>query len=125
MCSIIRSRCTAATRCARSRSCASLEESVDGFTFPRTPASAGVAHSSAPPALLRQMAATRSRLADLIRMHKPDVVHAHSPILDVFPALWAGRRAGVPVVYEVRARCADAATDHGTKSERSVRYKLS
>ncbi len=103
----------------------SLEESIDGFTFHRTPASAGVAQSSSPPALLRQMAATRSRLADLIRMHKPDVVHAHSPILDVFPALWAGRRAGVPVVYEVRALWEDAATDHGTTSERSVRYKLS
>jgi PEP-CTERM/exosortase A-associated glycosyltransferase len=101
------------------------EESVDGFTFHRTQVAPEVAASSAVPALLRQMAATERRVASLVRRHRPDILHAHSPILDALPALWAGRRAGLPVVYEVRALWEDAATDHGTTTERSLRYRLS
>ena len=104
---------------------ASLEENVDGFTFHRTPAPASIVESRTPYALARQIAATRKRISDLIRSHAPNVVHAHSPILDAFPALWAARRAGLPVVYEVRALWEDAATDHGTASETGARYKLS
>jgi PEP-CTERM/exosortase A-associated glycosyltransferase len=36
-----------------------------------------------------------------------------------------GRRLGIPVVYEVRALWEDAAVDHGTTREGSVRYRLS
>ncbi len=101
------------------------EETVDGWTFHRTPVTKAVAASSTPVALLRQMFATARRIAELAREHAPHVIHAHSPILDAFPALWAGRRAGIPVVYEVRALWEDAATDHGTATERSARYRLS
>jgi PEP-CTERM/exosortase A-associated glycosyltransferase len=101
------------------------EEIVDGWTFHRTPVSPTVARSSAPIALVRQMRATHDRIVELIRRNAPHVIHAHSPILDAFPALWAGRRAGIPVVYEVRALWEDAATDHGTASADSVRYRLS
>jgi PEP-CTERM/exosortase A-associated glycosyltransferase len=40
------------------------------------------------------------------------------------PALRVGRRLGLPVVYEVRAFWEDAAVDHGTTHEGSVRYRL-
>jgi PEP-CTERM/exosortase A-associated glycosyltransferase len=101
------------------------EEIVDGWTFQRTPVPGALAQSSSPVSLLRQMAATARRIAELAREHAPHVIHAHSPILDAFPALWAGRRAGIPVVYEVRALWEDAATDHGTASEGGARYRLS
>ncbi|HVO91164.1 MAG TPA: glycosyltransferase, partial [Casimicrobiaceae bacterium] len=100
-------------------------DTVDGWIFHRTPMAAGIATSSAPTALMRQMLATQRRIAELIAAETPDIVHAHSPVLNAFPALWAARRAGLPVVYEVRALWEDAATDHGTTRERSVRYRLS
>jgi len=99
-----------------------LEETAEGFAFHRTPRPPGAA-SSGPAALTRQMLATRRRIGDLIREHKPDVINAHSPILVGLPALWAGRRAGIPVVYEVRALWEDAAVDHGTAKERDTRYR--
>jgi PEP-CTERM/exosortase A-associated glycosyltransferase len=40
------------------------------------------------------------------------------------PALRVGQRLGIPVVYEVRAFWEDAAVDHGTTSEGSLRYRL-
>ena len=48
---------------------------------------------------------------------RPDILHAHSPVLNAIPALWVGRRLGIPVVYEVRAFWEDAAVDHGTSRE--------
>jgi hypothetical protein len=53
------------------------------------------------------------------------VLHAHSPVLNVLPALWVGRRHRLPVVYEVRASWEDAAVDHGTTAQGSLRYRLS
>jgi PEP-CTERM/exosortase A-associated glycosyltransferase len=100
-------------------------ETVDEWTFHRTPVPRAIADSSTPIALLRQMKATARRISALIQAESPNVIHAHSPVLDAIPALWAGRRAGLPVVYEVRALWEDAATDHGTTEERSARYRLS
>jgi glycogen synthase len=40
------------------------------------------------------------------------------------PALRVGRQLGIPVVYEVRAFWEDAAVDHGTTTEGSLRYRL-
>jgi PEP-CTERM/exosortase A-associated glycosyltransferase len=101
------------------------QEVVDGWTFHRTPFPAADAQSSAPFKLVRQMAATHRRLASLIDQFAPDVLHAHSPVLTVYPALWAARRAGIPVVYEVRALWEDGAVDHGVTRPGSVRYRAS
>lgn len=70
------------------------------------------------------MAATGRRIDQLVREFRPDVIHANSPVLNVLPALWVGRRRGVPVVYEVRAFWEDAAVDHGTTQEGSLRYRV-
>jgi len=68
------------------------------------------------------MRATANRLDEVIEDVKPDVLHAHSPVLNAFPALTVGRRRDVPVVYEIRAFWEDAAVDHGTGSAVGPRY---
>jgi PEP-CTERM/exosortase A-associated glycosyltransferase len=45
-------------------------------------------------------------------------------VLNAIPALRVGKRLGIPVVYEVRAFWEDAAVDHGTAAEGSLRYRL-
>ena len=64
------------------------------------------------------------RLMEVVTRVKPDILHAHSPVLNAIPALRVGRRLGIPVVYEVRAFWEDAAVDHGTTHEGSLRYRL-
>ena len=72
--------------------------------------------------LMRRLAA---RIEKVARQERSQVIHAHSPLLNGFPALWAGRRLGVRTVYEVRTFWEDAAVSHGTHGETSVRYRLS
>jgi len=100
------------------------EEAVDGLHFYRTPPSRS-ALSRLP--VLDQwalMQATAQRLRTVARQVRPHVLHAHSPVLNALPALEVGRELGIPVVYEVRAFWEDAAVDHGTTTEGSLRYRL-
>ena len=100
------------------------EEDVDGLHFYRTPAAAGML-AGLP--VLDQLAVVNTlaaRLDEVIDRECPDILHAHSPSLNGLAALRAGRRHGVPVVYECRAFWEDAAVDHGTCREGSVRYRL-
>jgi glycogen synthase len=95
-----------------------LHEEVDGWTMHRTPSATGVG-------LLAQMRLTAARIDALVRHERPDLVHAHSPVLNALPALWVRSRLKVPVVYEMRASWEDAAVDHGSTREGSARYRLS
>jgi len=70
------------------------------------------------------MSQLSDRLADVVKIVKPDILHAHSPVLNALPALQVGRSLGIPVVYEVRAFWEDAAVDHGTSREWGIRYRL-
>ena len=97
---------------------AARQEVVDGLTFHRTPAPPGIG-------LLAQMRLTAARIDELVRAERPDIVHAHSPVLNALPALWVRLSRRVPVVYEMRASWEDAAVDHGTTAERSLRYRAS
>jgi PEP-CTERM/exosortase A-associated glycosyltransferase len=100
------------------------EETVDGLTFFRTPAPA---QPSLPvPGLgeVAQMKATQARLLQVAQQVQPHIIHAHSPVLNAMPALRVGRQLGIPVVYEVRAFWEDAAVDHGTTQQGSMRYRL-
>ncbi len=56
---------------------------------------------------------------------QPDILHAHSPCLNGLAAIRAARRHRLPFVYEMRASWEDAAVDHGTTTEGSIRYRLS
>ena len=100
-------------------------EDVDGWRFHRTSFKAGWRSSMPAGGYFDEMAATRGRLQPLVESFRPDVIHAHSPVLNALPALRVGRSFGVPVVYELRALWEDAAVDHGTTTEGSVRYRLS
>ena len=95
-------------------------EEVDGLLFYRTKSGPGY-----PPVLSewRQMRQLEKRLEKLAAEIRPDVLHAHSPILTAIPALRVGRRLSIPVVYEIRAFWEDAAVDHGTTVEGSLRYR--
>lgn len=99
------------------------EEDVDGLHFYRTQWRPGTL--SRLPVVLEWalMRATALRLEQLARLLRPDILHAHSPVLNAVPALRVGRRLGIPVVYEVRAFWEDAAVDHGTSSEGGLRYR--
>jgi PEP-CTERM/exosortase A-associated glycosyltransferase len=100
-------------------------DDVDGWRFHRTPFKRGWRSSMPTGGYFDEMAATRRRLRSLVASFRPDVIHAHSPVLNALPALRVGRQLGVPVVYELRALWEDAAVDHGTTTEGSVRYRLS
>ncbi|MDZ7752503.1 MAG: TIGR04063 family PEP-CTERM/XrtA system glycosyltransferase [Gammaproteobacteria bacterium] len=101
-----------------------LEEEAEGLHFYRTPAAQGplarlpVANQWA---VVDRLA---RRLDQVIPREKPDLLHAHSPALNGLAALRAGRRHGLPVVYECRAFWEDAAVDHGTSREDGLRYRL-
>ena len=94
------------------------QETVDGLTFLRTPSRAGMG-------LLAQMRLTAQRLKEAVADSRPDLIHAHSPVLNALPSLWVGRQTGLPVVYEMRASWEDAAVDHGSTREGSLRYRVS
>jgi len=100
-----------------------LVEEVDGLTFHRTPWTPGAVDRVPVLRERAQMRALEARLLEVARELKPDVLHAHSPVLNAFPALNVGRRLGIPVVYEIRAFWEDAAVDHGTTTEGSLRYR--
>ena len=93
-------------------------EEADGLTFYRTPSTQGIG-------LLAQMCLSAQRLRDVVQKTQPDIIHAHSPVLNALPSLWVGWRLNLPVVYEMRASWEDAAVDHGTTVEGSFRYKIS
>jgi PEP-CTERM/exosortase A-associated glycosyltransferase len=100
-----------------------LVEEVDGLVFHRTPWSPGMLERVPVLRERAQMRALELRLLEVARELKPDVLHAHSPVLNAFPALLVGRALDIPVVYEIRAFWEDAAVDHGTTTEGSLRYR--
>lgn len=100
------------------------EETVDGLHFYRTPLAAS-ALAKLPVLNQKQVIdGLVRRLSEIIPQIKPDVLHAHSPSLNAIAALRAGKKFGIPVVYEVRAFWEDAAVDHGTSTEGGLRYRL-
>jgi PEP-CTERM/exosortase A-associated glycosyltransferase len=99
-------------------------EEAGGWRFHRTPMRLGSARGNGA-GLLREMLATAGRISELAQSFRPDILHAHSPVLNVLPALWVGHRRRIPVVYEVRALWEDAAVDHGSTTEGSLRYRTS
>lgn len=102
----------------------SAVEEVDGLRFYRTSPSRSALFRLP---LLNQWDVVRTlarRIEEVAAIEKPDVLHAHSPALNGLAALRAGRKLGLPVVYECRAFWEDAAVDHGTSREGGLRYRL-
>lgn len=109
----------------KQQGCTAEEEEVDGWHFFRTPITAD--SDIRLPGLdeISFMRTVESRLQEVAERVRPDILHANSPVLNAIPALRVGKRMGIPVVYEVRAFWEDAAVNHGTTSEGSLRYRLS
>ncbi|OYY89624.1 MAG: glycosyltransferase, exosortase A system-associated [Sphingomonas sp. 28-66-16] len=97
-----------------------VDETVDGIDFHRTVPPAPM---PSPLAELREIGAFSRRIADVVDRFKPDILHAHSPVLDALAALRVARRYRLPLVYEIRAFWEDAAVGNGTGTEGSLRYR--
>jgi PEP-CTERM/exosortase A-associated glycosyltransferase len=100
------------------------EEEVDGWKFYRTAAAAAPKFNVPGAGEFALMGQVERRLLEVARAVKPHLIHAHSPVLNAVPAQRVGKRLGIPVVYEVRAFWEDAAVDHGTTTEGSMRYRV-
>ncbi|MEJ7927274.1 TIGR04063 family PEP-CTERM/XrtA system glycosyltransferase [Sphingobium sp. AN641] len=97
-------------------------EQVDGLTFHRTPGPPSTGN-----ALLREwrdIAAHADAIEQLVGEWRPDIIHAHSPVLNAIAAQRVARRHGIPMLYEIRAFWEDAAVGNGTGAEGSPRYWL-
>lgn len=97
-------------------------EMIDGMTYYRT---GPVSPVSLPMVSeFDLMYRLYKRIIQVAAKEKPDLIHAHSPILNGIPAIRAARRLNIPIVYEIRAFWEDAAVDHGTYAENSWKYNL-
>lgn len=96
-------------------------ETVDGLTFYRSPK-----HSPAisPLGEWREIAALEKGVDALVDMWKPDLLHAHSPVLTALAGLRVAQRRNLPLVYEIRAFWEDAAAGNGKNREGGLRYRL-
>lgn len=100
------------------------EQQIGEWMFYRTPPAEGLAAKLPLIQHRAQMNVVQARLAEVVDVVRPDILHAHSPVLNALPALEVGRKRGIPVVYEVRAFWEDAAADLGTAREWGPRYRL-
>ena len=98
-------------------------EDVDGLRFYRTPVAKGTLARIPVGKELALMKQLETRLEEVAREIRPDIIHAHSPVLNALPAIKVARKLGIPVVYEIRAFWEDAAVDHGSTQEGSLRYR--
>lgn len=95
-------------------------EIVDGIDFHRTSAPKPMA---SPFGELCEISAFARRIGQVVREFQPDILHAHSPVLDAIAARRASRRYRVPMLYEIRAFWEDAAVGNETGTEGSWRYR--
>ena len=98
-------------------------ERIGDWEFLRTPLPNGWASRLPWARELKIMADLGHRLDQVVADVRPQILHAHSPVLNALPAIRAGRRHGLPVVYEVRALWEDGAASHGTHGEGGLRYR--
>ena len=101
----------------------SARERIGGWEFLRTPMPTGFAAKLPWLRELKIVSDLDRRLDDVIGEVRPCILHAHSPALNALPAIRAGRRHRVPMVYEVRALWEDAARSGGTQGIASLRYR--
>lgn len=95
-------------------------ETLDGLTFYRTPGAmrGGLVGEAA------GLAAHVRAIDRAVEAFQPDILHAHSPVLDALAGLAVARRRRLPLVYEIRAFWEDAAVGNGTGTAGSARYRV-
>jgi len=97
-------------------------ETVDGLTFHRTPKPTGWMAEKPVLREIAEVSATARALRTLAETVRPDILHAHSPVLNAMAAQRVADAMGLPLVYEIRAFWEDAAVSHGTCREGDLRY---
>ncbi len=96
-------------------------EVMDGLTFHRTQ---GQPSGFAGLREWREISALCDAILALAEYWRPDIIHAHSPALDGIAAIRAGKRLGIPVVYEIRAFWEDAAVGNLAGTQGSLKYRM-
>ncbi len=96
-------------------------ETVDGLTFHRAITPLAL---PGPISELAGIHALSKSVSALAKTFKPDILHAHSPVLNALAALPVSRALNIPLLYEIRAFWEDAAVGNGTGSEGSIRYRV-
>jgi PEP-CTERM/exosortase A-associated glycosyltransferase len=99
-----------------------LHEKINGISHWRTPAC-----SQGLPPLVREytlIRALQKTLISIIAEWRPDVIHAHSPMLVGLPALSEATKRMIPLIYEVRDLWENASVDRGKFRENSTAYKV-
>lgn len=98
-----------------------LFEIIDGIPHFRTE---NPRHRLPSPAKeLQSMWSLQTKLSSVVHQWKPDVIHAHSPMLVGLPALKVARFNRIPLVYEVRDLWENASVDRGKFAADSPFYK--
>jgi glycogen(starch) synthase len=97
-------------------------ETVDDLTFHRV--SGRSQGRIAPLAEWRDVKRLSAGIDALVRGWRPDLIHAHSPVLGALAAAPVARRHKLPFVYEIRAFWEDAAVGNGTGREGDLRYRV-
>ncbi|MEQ1725117.1 MAG: TIGR04063 family PEP-CTERM/XrtA system glycosyltransferase [Sphingopyxis sp.] len=93
----------------------------DGIRFFRTN---GVSSGPSPFREWREVRALAARIDEVVAGFRPDILHAHSPVLTTLAAQRVARRHGLPLLYEIRAFWEDAAVGNGTGREGTAKYRL-
>jgi glycogen synthase len=96
-------------------------ETVEGLIFHRTPP---VARLPGPLSELNEIRGFARQIDRVVTEFQPDILHAHSPVLDALAALRVAKRRNLPLVYEIRAFWEDAAIGNGTGTEGSARFRV-
>ncbi|KQM38103.1 TIGR04063 family PEP-CTERM/XrtA system glycosyltransferase [Sphingomonas sp. Leaf10] len=110
----------AAVTGARQGVSAHTHETIDGIDFHRTVPPRSL---PAPFGELAEIRAFAARIDEVVAEFRPDILHAHSPVLDALAALKVARKRALPLVYEIRAFWEDAAVGNRTGTEGSPRYR--
>jgi PEP-CTERM/exosortase A-associated glycosyltransferase len=97
-------------------------EEINGVQHARTPMLKGKQLPGAREWQL--MRALRKQIDASIREWRPQLIHAHSPMLVGLPALAAARAHGLPFVYEVRDLWENASVDRGKFRDGSAPYRV-
>ncbi|MBF0212903.1 MAG: glycosyltransferase, exosortase A system-associated [Magnetococcales bacterium] len=97
---------------------------AEGLLFHRTPTPDSLLNRWPPLDQLAVVTALAKRSLEVARDWQPDLLHAHSPVLNGLAALRVSHLLGIPLVYEIRAFWEDAAASHGTARLQGPRYRL-
>ncbi|MFW8590369.1 TIGR04063 family PEP-CTERM/XrtA system glycosyltransferase [Glaciecola sp. 2405UD65-10] len=99
-------------------------DEVDGLVFYRSEEVSGFGANLPGLREYKIIQQLEKNIERVVKLEKPDVIHAHSPALNGIAAKRVAKAHNIPFVYEIRAFWEDAAVDHGTCKEGDLRYKL-